>query len=238
MKGSRDLMLIALEGIDGSGKGTQANVLADRLKTEGREVTVLQFPRYAETSFGKEVGRYLNGDFGTLEEVHPKFSSLLYALDRYQSLETIHRGLSRDRDVICDRYIGSNIAHQAARVANIEQAEMIRWIREVEENILGIPKPDLVIFLDIDLDQSQKLVGRKQKRSYTNRSHDLHEASREHLERARQIFRKLSTTPGWVRIVCTRPAGVMRPIVDIAEDIYEQVLAARANVSAPPRKLK
>lgn len=222
-------MLIAIEGIDGSGKGTQASLLATRLQADGKEVTTLAFPQYEDTLFGKEVGRYLNGEFGTLESIHPKFSALLYAMDRFQSLGVISTALEQGHYVICDRFTGSNMAHQAARCAVAERRNLIAWIREVEEDIMRIPKPDLVLFLDMEVQFSQQLVGQKQARAYTSKTHDLHESSTDHLERALQNFRQLAVEFNWVRVACTDSLGHLKPTQVVNDEIYRQVRDARSS---------
>lgn len=220
-------MLIVIEGIDGSGKGTQAAMLLERLRAEGKTVSLFQFPQYEETFFGREVGRYLNGDFGTLERVPVKFSSLLYSLDRFQASGKIAAALKKSHDVICDRYTGSNIAHQAARVPEADRAEFIAWLQEVEEKILSIPAPDLVIFLDMDVVQSQDLVGKKNKRAYTNKTHDIHEASENHLQLALENFRILSHQFGWKKIRCIDNDKKLKNENSIHQEIYTEVLNAR-----------
>jgi dTMP kinase len=217
-------MLIAIEGIDGSGKGTQANILAERLRKDGNVVTLLRYPQYEDSFFGREVGRYLNGDFGTLDQVHPKFSALLYALDRFESVQSIRKALSEKQIVICDRYIGSNIAHQSARVPESERSSMASWIKEVEECVLEIPKPDQVIFLDMDVKQSQLLVAKKDKRSYTEETHDLHEASSDHLLLALNNFRLLAIEQNWYRINCLDSSNKLRTQADISEEIMKEVI--------------
>jgi len=217
-------MLIAIEGIDGSGKGTQANILTERLRNDGHTVTLLRYPQYESSFFGKEVGRYLNGDFGTLDQVHPKFSAILYALDRFESVKCIRKALSENQIVICDRYIGSNIAHQSARVAESEKYSMASWIKEVEENVLEIPKANQVIFLDMDVQQSQLLVAKKDKRSYTEDTHDLHEASSDHLQRALNNFRSLAIKEKWYRINCIDSSNKLKSQSDISEEIFKEVM--------------
>lgn len=220
-------MLIALEGIDGSGKGTQASALANRLKAEGFMVSLIRFPQYEESFFGREVGRYLNGDFGPLEMVPAKFSSLLYALDRFQALEQIKTCLAGGEIVICDRYTGSNMAHQSARVPPNERRALITWIRQVEEQILKLPVPDLVIFLDMAVEHSQQLVSKKDKRSYTEQTHDLHEASADHLQIALENFRSIANEFCWKRIPCTDQTGNLRSTSAISDDIYLEVVRAK-----------
>lgn len=219
-------MLIAIEGIDGSGKGTQAAALVERLKNDGRTVSLIRFPQYQETFFGREVGLYLNGDFGTLDKVPAKFSSLLYALDRFQALDKITSALLNGEDVICDRYTGSNIAHQAARVPESERPAMVEWIREVEERILRIPMPDLVVFLEMEVQQSQRLVAKKEERSYTAKTHDLHEASADHLQIALENFRFLAEEFGWKRILCIDEDGRLKSPAALGEEIYLEVVRA------------
>ena len=108
-------MLVVLEGIDGSGKGTQARLLVDALARRGFTARLFSFPCYDETFFGREVGRYLNGAFGDLHSVPPEFAALLYAGDRLEKRDELLVAL-RDADVVvCDRYVPSNFAHQAAR---------------------------------------------------------------------------------------------------------------------------
>jgi dTMP kinase len=220
------VVLIAIEGIDGSGKGTQAELLSRRLQREGIAVKMLRFPQYEATLFGREVGRFLNGEFGALEEVPPKFSSLLYALDRFQALEAIASARDSGQYVICDRYTGSNMAHQAARVPDAERQAMREWIRKVEEEILGIPRPELVVFLETHVTQAQALIGRKDARSYTEKTHDLQEASAAHLEAALSNFRSLSAEYGWARVACVDSAGALRSAEAIGDEIYGLVVNA------------
>jgi dTMP kinase len=206
-------MLIAIEGIDGSGKGTQTKLLAKRLTSEGLGVTIFSFPRYSENFFGHEVGKYLDGQFGELEDVHPKFSALLYALDRFESRSQISN----------DRYIGSNIAHQSARAPEDQTAELATWIKTVEETILKTKTPDKVIFLDMEAQQSAELVAKKDKRVYTDKIHDLHEASSNHLQNALTNFRQLAKSENWTTVLCNRPDGTIRPAQEISDEIYEHI---------------
>lgn len=216
-------MLIAIEGIDGSGKGTQALLLEKRLMENGFGVKLFSFPRYSENFFGREVGNYLDGQFGELDKVDPKFSSLLYALDRFESHNQILAALKIGNYVICDRYIGSNIAHQCARVPEERRKELEIWIKTVEEKILQTKIPDMVFFLDIDVEQSFELVSKKAKRSYTNKTHDLHEASTLHLQNALSNFRHLAIQDRWIKIPCNQKNGAIRSEQDISDEIYNHL---------------
>jgi dTMP kinase len=133
--------LIAIEGIDGSGKGTQAQLLLQRLEEQGRRATLLSFPRYEATFFGRTVGEYLNGAFGSLGQVHPFFASLLFAGDRFESRTVLTDALAANDVVVLDRYVASNVAHQAARLAGEARRQLIEAIERVEFEITGCRGP-------------------------------------------------------------------------------------------------
>src|SRR3712207_3314277 len=108
-------MLIAIEGIDGSGKGTQARLLRERCRAAGLSAALISFPRYAETRFGRAVGKFLNGRFGTLDQVSPFLAALLYAGDRFESRTLLRESLFANDVVVLNRYVASNVAHQGSK---------------------------------------------------------------------------------------------------------------------------
>src|SRR5258708_33214335 len=140
--------LIALEGIDGSGKRTQLELLAGAFNARGLAGYRISFPRY-ESFFGKLVGRYLNGGFGALNAVDPHLSALLYAGDRFETKAEIEAALSAGKTVLADRYIGSNMAHQSARVTPEQRAEFLEWLKRLEYGLYALPQEDLVIYLHV-----------------------------------------------------------------------------------------
>jgi dTMP kinase len=140
--------LIALEGIDGSGKGTQLDLLASELDRRGLDTFRISFPRY-ESFYGKLVGRYLNGDFGSLDAVDPHLSALLYAGDRLEAKPEIEAALSAGKIVLADRYIGSNMAHQSARVPPEQREEFFAWLKRLEYGLYALPMEDLVVYLRV-----------------------------------------------------------------------------------------
>src|ERR1700688_465190 len=140
--------LIAIEGIDGSGKRTQLDLLSSELDARGLATFRISFPRY-DSFFGKLVGRYLNGEFGALDAVDPHLSALLYAGDRLEAKPDIDAALSAGKIVLADRYIASNMAHQSARVSHELREGFFAWLRRLGYGVYGLPAGDLVIFLRV-----------------------------------------------------------------------------------------
>lgn len=216
-------LLIAIEGIDGSGKGTQAALLQERLNRAGTRTALLSFPRYQQTAFGKQIGRFLNGEFGGLDQVHPLLASLLFAGDRFESGSQIFQSLADHDVVLCDRYVASNIAHQAAKRTGAERRELIEWIERLEFEIYHLPQPQLTIWLDVPVAQAQKLIARKARRTYTDKTADLQEADGEYLQQVRDVYAALAESQtGWQRIDCLSQ-GQLRSIDEIAEEIFKIV---------------
>ena len=228
--------LIAFEGIDGSGKRTQMELLHGALTAGlgGRGgVYSTEFPQY-DSCFGKMVGQFLNGDLGPLEAVDPHFTALLYAGDRFEAKAKLEEALNEGRIVLVDRYIGSNLAHQTARVPKEKRNEYLKWIRHLEYDIYGLPREDMVVYLRVPASEAQKLVTQKSARSYTSAKQDLLEASLRHLEEAAAMYDELSREAPWVRIECFDAArGVMRAPKDIAQEVLTAVQSVVTSQVAP-----
>lgn len=215
--------LVAIEGIDGSGKGTQAQLLRDHLVQSGRSCDLISFPRYDATVFGQAVGRFLNGEFGSLDNVHPLLASLLYAGDRFESKQTLLDAIQQQDVVVLDRYVASNIAHQAAKREAAERQELMEFIQELEFRIYGLPAADLVILLDLPVDQAQALVARKHQRSYTPMQADIQEADAAYLSNVRDAYLELAANdPSWFKVSGTAD-GSLRTIDDVADEIWSAV---------------
>jgi len=193
--------LIVLEGIDGSGKRTQLDMLARSLSKRNVPLSQISFPRY-DGFFGKLVARFLNGDFGPLDAVDAHFSALLYAGDRYEAKPKIESELTAGRTVLADRYIGSNLAHQGARVRSDDRGEFIDWLKKLEYEIYSLPAEDLAIYLRIPVAEAHRLVGEKGARNYTKLRRDILESDIAHLEAAAEVYDELARQPHWVRIEC------------------------------------
>ena len=214
--------LIVLEGIDGSGKRTQLDLLAPALAARGVVATQVSFPHY-DGFFGKLVARFLNGEFGSLADVDPHFSALLYAGDRLEAKPRIESVLAEGQTVLSDRYIGSNLAHQGARVPREKREEFVAWLKQLEYEIYALPAEDLVIYLRVPVAEAHRLVGEKSARGYTSLRRDLQEADIAHLEAAAEVYDDLARQPNWVRIDCF-DAGARA--LRAPEAIHREILAA------------
>lgn len=213
---------IVIEGIDGSGKRTQLELLARALARRGHDLSQVSFPNYSGF-FGKLVARFLNGEFGSLESVDPHFSALLYAGDRLESKPGLESALHAGKTLVSDRYIASNLAHQGSRVPPTKRDEFLAWLRQLEYEIYGLPAEDLVIYLRVPAAQAHKLIASKNARDYTDKTHDIQEADLAHLEAASRVYDQLAQQANWVRIECVdTTSGSMRP----PEAIHQEMLAA------------
>lgn len=213
--------LVAIEGIDGSGKGTQAQRLREALDAAGVQTALLSFPRYGQTRFGRAIGEFLNGKFGQLDQVHPQLASLLFAGDRFESAAVIDDAMDSSDIVICDRYVASNIAHQAAKLEGAERVDLIAWIQSVEFEVYSLPRPDLTLLLDLPAATAQQLISRKATRTYTDKAADLQEADGDYLDRVRNVYRELcSQETNWRRVEI-ESNGQLRKIDEVASEIFE-----------------
>ena len=222
--------LIAIEGIDGSGKQTQVRLLEHELKSRGYRITRTGFPIY-DSWFGKMVGQFLNGDMGPLESVDPRFTALLYAGDRFEAKAQLEAALRDGGILLADRYVGSNLAHQTARVPGERRSDFISWIEHLEYSIYGLPKEDLVLYLRVPPQQAQTLVARKSARTYTDAKRDIQEASLRHLEDAADMYDMLSRRSPWATVQCYDAArGEMRLPEEISRDVFEAVQSVLAEL--------
>lgn len=213
---------IVLEGIDGSGKGTQLEMLARTLASRGLEFNQVSFPRY-DGFFGKLVARFLNGEFGPLNAVDPHFSSLLYAGDRWEARPALESDLAAGRTLLADRYIASNLAHQGARVPLETRPEFLAWLKQLEYQVYALPVEDLVVYLRVPAEEAHRLVGEKARRAYTTLQHDLLESNLAHLRAASEVYDELARQPNWVTIECYEASvrALRSP-----DEIHKEILAA------------
>ena len=190
--------IITIEGSDGSGKQTQKELLIKIFKEEGYKIRTLSFPDYS-SFFGKTVEEYLDGKFGKLNQIHPKLSSLPFSLDRLQYKDQILNWLNNGGNWLFDRYMESNWGHQASILKGKEREGLIKWLLETETNHLGLPKSDLVIYLDLPIGWSQEAIYKQ------GRKKDIQESSLSHQLEVQETYRYLSSTrQDWVAVDCLR----------------------------------
>ncbi len=214
--------LIVLEGIDGSGKRTQIDALAREFDRRGTPFSQISFPNYSGFH-GKLVARFLNGEFGSLADVDPHFSALLYAGDRLESKPGIESALAAGKIVLADRYVASNLAHQGARVAPEKRGNFLAWLRELEYEVHALPVEDLVIYLRVPVAEAHRMVGRKAAREYTTARRDLQESDLAHLAAASQVYDELARQPNWVTVECFDAAADR---LRAPAEIHAEILAA------------
>ena len=182
---------IVFEGIDGSGKATQTNLLFNYFKTQGKETMKIDFPQHGEKSCGL-VDEYLNGKYGKAHEVGPYIASIFYACDRYDASFKIRKWLEEGKVVIADRYLASNIGHQGGKIKDEKQREAyIDWLYKFEYGLFKVPKPDKTIILKTNPEYSLKLSNQitdqekiEKRKAYLgdDKKQDIHEQDQTHLK--------------------------------------------------------
>ena len=207
-------MLVVLEGLDGAGKSTQVKKLRSYLEEVFGKIEYIHFPRYDAPVYGDLISRFLRGDFGDNETVHPQLVALLFAEDRHGAAPGMKQILDQGGTVLLDRYVYSNIAYQCAKVKDETEAETLRnWIFNTEYGNFELPKPDLNIFLDVPIDfVEKKLKGTRggEDREYLEGAQDIHEADIEFQKKVRSIYRRqCELDPDFIRIDCSDEYGMM-----------------------------
>src|SRR3989344_9179485 len=181
--------LIVIDGIDGSGKATQVKLLAEKLKQLKIPVKTIDFPHYDDNFFGKLIGEYLSGAYGDFIQTDPRVASVLYAADRFESSQQIKNWLAQGFVVIADRYVSANQIHQGGKIAdNKKRQDFLRWLDQMEYEIFKIPRPDLVIYLDVPLAVSQAWLEQKaavRRKKYLKGRRDVAEDNLLHLKNSR-----------------------------------------------------
>ena len=209
-------MLTVLEGLDGAGKSTQVKKLRAYLESLNGNLEYIHFPRYDAPVYGNLVSRFLRGDFGSNETVHPQLVALLFAEDRHGAAPQMKKVLEQGGNILLDRYVYSNIAYQCAKLKDADEAAALRdWIFDTEYGNFELPKPDLNIFLDVPISfVESKLKSQRggADRDYLEGAQDIHEADIEFQKRVRDIYRQqCEIDPKFIRIDCSDEYGQMLP---------------------------
>jgi dTMP kinase len=209
-------MLVVLEGLDGAGKSTQVKKLKAYLEKMCSDLKYIHFPRYDAPVYGDLISRFLRGDFGSNESVHPQLVALLFAEDRHGAAPEIKKTIAEGGTVLLDRYVYSNIAYQCAKLKSSDERENLRkWIMDTEYGNFGLPKPDLNIFLDVPIafvESRLESARSGSDRDYLHGSQDIHEADIEFQKQVQAIYRQQAALdPGLIRIDCSDEDGEMLP---------------------------
>ncbi|MBU2589210.1 MAG: hypothetical protein KKA65_05320 [Nanoarchaeota archaeon] len=198
MKGS----IITITGSDGSGKETQTKLVVNKALAEGYAIKTLSFPQYEEF-WGKRVKEYLSGQYGTLKEIDPKHASQLFALDRFDAKPKIENWLNNGYNIIFDRYLESNFAHQGAKLKGEKRIEMINWLYDFEIKKLGLPESNLIVYLDLPVEFGLKAIEERNKEKKEQGKKDLHEENINHLIATQETYNYLiENNENWKKINC------------------------------------
>lgn len=207
-------MLAVIEGLDGSGKSTQVRLLRSWLEERCNDVEYIHFPRYDAPVYGDLISRFLRGEFGANDQVHPRLVALLYAEDRHGAAPRMREVLDRGGVVLLDRYVYSNIAYQCAKVPDMKEREALRrWIFDTEYGDFNLPEPDINIFLDVPEEfQEERLASFRagSDRTYLHGASDIHEKDLGFQEKVRDVYlSQCAIDPHFVRIDCSDANGKM-----------------------------
>ncbi len=213
--------LIVLEGTDGSGKATQCAALADALERDHISYRKIEFPRYDEESSAL-IRMYLGGAFGDKpSDVNAWAASTFYAVDRYASYKQDWGGYYEQGGlVLADRYTTSNAVHQGSKLSAGQRKDYFQWLFDFEYRLLGLPEPDLVIYLDVPVDLTERNMHRRELQ--TNTMADIHEKDTVYLRQCRMAAGEAADCFGWRRVACTEN-GKMRSIDEIHREVYAAV---------------
>jgi dTMP kinase len=212
--------LIVIDGADGSGKATQTKLLVERLVADGYMVHTLDFPQYTQNHFGRLLRECLDGKRGNFLESDPRVASTLYAADRFESSDLIREWLEDGAVVVLDRYVSSNMLHQGGKIQDGEElASFLTWLDAMEHTVFGIPRPDLIVFLDVPFSYRQKMLFTDSSRTHL----DTVEVDVTYQEAAETNARRLTASHNnWTTVACIENDNLL-PRELISTKVYEAV---------------
>jgi len=216
--------LIVLEGIDGSGKSTQYRMLCEKLRRDGIDYNHIVFPRYDKESSAL-IRLYLNGAFGSHpDDVNAYTASTFYAVDRFASYRDDWGALYQNGGlIVSDRYTTSNAVHQGCKLSDEELPAFFAWLSDLEYDKMGLPKPDLVVYLDVDIETSLRRMRTREQQTHTRA--DIHEQDTDYLRRCLRTAERAAEFYGWSRIACRRD-GAERTAEEKNEELYRLIRSA------------
>lgn len=215
--------LIVIEGADGAGKTTQAQLLLDSLKKRSQSVKYVDFPQYYNSFHGKIIARYLRGELGTIDQVSPYFVSLAFAVDRASAKKGMESFLRKGGYIISNRYATSSMVYQAAKFKNEkEQEEFLDWNYDLEYKVNKIPQENIVLYLHVPWQIGMQLTQKKASRPYLNgKSEDIHEMNPDYRKAVEEMYLRLvKKYDRWVKIDCVENNQILSP-----QAIHEKILA-------------
>ena len=216
--------LIVIEGTDSSGKETQTKRLFEKLEEKGLKVKKISFPNY-DSPACEPVKMYLAGAFGEdAMKVNPYPVSTMYAIDRYASFKTDwEKFYNEDGIIVTDRYVTSNMVHQASKIKDLdEKKQYLNWLEDLEYEKMGIPRPDLVIFLNMPIEMAVKLMAERKNKITGEEKKDIHERDKEYLKESHANACKIANTYNWKEIKCSDGERI-KTIEEIGEEVFSLV---------------
>lgn len=220
--------LIVLDGADGVGKATQTRLLLERLKKEKKKVKTLDFPQYEKNFFGSLIGECLSGKHGSFVSLSPYIASVLYAADRFESKKLLESWLKKGYVVVLDRYVSANQIHQGGKILDTkERKKFLKWLDAMEFGIFGLPKPNMILYLDVPYEISQELLKKKTalgRKTYLKKgSRDQVENNENYLRKSRESAVKMvKNSNTWEKILCAKRSQLLTREA-IHEMVWEKV---------------
>ena len=216
--------LIVIEGTDSSGKETQTKRLFEKLEEKGLKVKKISFPNY-DSPACEPVKMYLSGAFGEdAMKVNPYPVSTMYAIDRYASFKTDwEKFYNEDGIIVTDRYVTSNMVHQASKIRDLdEKKQYLNWLEDLEYEKMGIPRPDLVIFLNMPTEMAVRLMAERKNKITGEEKKDIHERDKEYLKESHANACKIANIYNWKEIKCNDGESI-KTIEEIGEEVFSLV---------------
>ena len=212
--------LIIIEGLDGSGKSTQMQLLCQRAEQLGKPVRRVKFPNYDEDSSAL-VKAYLSGELGSLQQINAYAASVLYSVDRYATWRRhMHSDYEQGAVFLLDRYTTANMYHQTTKLPHEEWDSFLDWLVDLEFQKMGLPAPDLVLYLDMPTEITEKMM--RSREAATGTHADIHEQDEAYLKSCREAAREIVKDCGWTVIHCAK-GDAPRTVEDIHNEVYKTV---------------
>ena len=213
--------LVVIDGGDGSGKKTQTALLKEHLEKDGHPVVTIDFPQYEENNVGRLIKECLAGKHGDFLSLDPKIASILYAVDRFENKEQLESWLNEGKIIVSDRYISANMLHQGGKIGEEKVREdFFVWLDVLEHEIFGLPRPDLVVYCDVDFRKRLALL--KAEAESSGVAVDVAEEDATHQAQADAAAKQLIGLYQWHTVSCMEGDNMRTP-QEIHEDIYQQV---------------